>query len=157
MHADFSRIMLAVPFIVQRRSGECLVACAAMALAYLGQPPDYARIARRLAATPIGAPFPNLRFLANNDVRVLVDYGTPDVLHQQLSRGYPCIVSIQTGQLPHWSGEDFAHAAVLVGMEAGHVFLHDPAILVHPLRVSIGDFDLAWLERDEQFAVLMPA
>jgi hypothetical protein len=41
--------------------------------------------------------------------------------------------------------------------KAGHVFLHDPAILVHPLRVSIGDFDLAWLERDEQFAILMPA
>jgi ABC-type bacteriocin/lantibiotic exporter with double-glycine peptidase domain len=157
MHANFPRIMLTVPFIAQRRTGECLVACAAMALAYLGQQPDYALLARRLSVTQIGAPFPNLRVLANLNVRVLVDYGTLDVLHQQLSRGYPCIVSIQTGQLPHWFGEDFAHAAVMVGRNAGHVYLHDPAVLVYPLRVSIGDFDLAWLERDEQYAVLLPA
>ncbi|HHY56968.1 MAG TPA: hypothetical protein GYA08_16200 [Chloroflexi bacterium] len=86
-----------------------------------------------------------------------MDYGTIDVLHQQLSRGYPFIVSMQTGQLPHWSGEDFAHAVVVVGMDAGHVYLHDPAVLVYPLRVSTGDFDLAWLERDEQYAILQPA
>lgn len=61
------------------------------------------------------------------------------------------------GQLPHWFGEDFARAAVMVGMDAGHAYLHDPAVLVYPLRVSIGDFDLAWLGRDEQYAVLLPA
>lgn len=143
MHADFSRLMLTVPFVAQRRSGECLVACAAMALAYFAQQPDYALLARRLSVTQIGAPFPNLRAVANHNVRVLLDYGTLDGLHQQLSRGYPCIVSIQTGQLPHWSGEDFARAVVVVGMDAGCVYLHDPAVLIHPLRVSIGDFDLA--------------
>ena len=58
-------------------------------------------------------------------------------------------------QLPYWRGEDFAHAAVVVGMEADYVYLHDPAVAVYPLRVGLGDFDLAWLERDEEYAVLM--
>ena len=34
------------------------------------------------------------------------------------------------------------------------IYVHDPAVVTHPLRVGIGDFDLAWLERDEEYAVL---
>lgn len=39
-------------------------------------------------------------------------------------------------------------------MDAGYVYMHDPAVVAYPLRVGIGDFDLAWLERDEEYAVL---
>ena len=155
MSVLFRRVILTVPFVPQRRNGECLVACAMMALGYLGRESDYLRIARQLDLTSIGTPFPNLRRLASKDLDVLCRRGTLPVLHEHLNHGQPCIVSVQTGQLPYWRGEDFAHAAVVVGMEVDYVYLHDPAVAVYPLRVGLGDFDLAWLERDEEYAVLM--
>ena len=118
MSARFPRVVLTVPFVPQRRNGECLVACAMMSLSYLGQQPDYLRIARQLDSTSIGTPFPNIRRLADDAVHVLSGCGTLQILYQHLSQGQPCIVSVQTGQLPHWNGEDFAHAAVVVGMDA---------------------------------------
>ena len=154
MSARFPRVVLTVPFVPQRRNGECLVACAMMSLSYLGRQPDYLRIARQLDSTSIGTPFPNIRRLADDAVHVLFGCGTLQILYQHLSQGQPCIVSVQTGQLPHWNGEDFAHAAVVVGMDAESIYVHDPAVVTHPLRVGIGDFDLAWLERDEEYAVL---
>jgi ABC-type bacteriocin/lantibiotic exporter with double-glycine peptidase domain len=154
MSARFARVVLAVPFVPQQRNGECLVACAMMSLLFLGRQPDYLRIARQLDLTSIGTPFPNIRRLAGNGIHVLFGNGTLQILHQHLSRGQSCIVSVQAGQLPHWTGEEFAHAVLLVGMDADYVYMHDPAVMVHPLRVNIGDFDLAWLERDEEYAVL---
>jgi ABC-type bacteriocin/lantibiotic exporter with double-glycine peptidase domain len=154
MSARFPRIVLAVPFVPQQRHGECLVACALMSLSYLGRQPDYARIVRQLDLTAIGTPFPNIRRLAGNGVHVAFGHGTLEILYEHLCHEHPCIASVQAGQLPQWAGEDFAHAVVVVGMDAEYVYLHDPAVTIHPLRVSIGDFDLAWLERDEEYAVL---
>jgi hypothetical protein len=41
-------------------------------------------------------------------------------------------------------------------MDDTHVYLNDPALPNAPILVSRGDFELAWLERDEFYAVLMP-
>jgi ABC-type bacteriocin/lantibiotic exporter with double-glycine peptidase domain len=157
MLARFPRVILTVPFVPQRNHGECLVACAAMALAHLGRQVDYQRLARVIDLTPIGTPFPNIRRLASSSLHVHVRHGDLQVLYDHLQRGQPCVASVQADHLPHWRGEDFAHAVVVVGMDEDFVYLHDPAVAIYPLRVGLGDFDLAWLERDEEFAVFTPA
>ena len=157
MVARFPRVILNVPFVPKRNHGECLVACAAMALAHLGRQIDYQSLARAIDLTPIGTPFPNILRLASSNLRVHVRHGDLQVLYDHLQRGRPCIASVQADHLPHWRGEDFAHAVVVVGMDEDFVYLHDPAVAIHPLRVGLGDFDLAWLERDEEFAVFTPA
>ena len=157
MVARFPRVILNVPFVPQRNHGECLVACTAMALAHLGRQVDYQSLARAIDLTQIGTPFPNIRRLASSDLHVHVRHGDLQVLYDHLQRGRPCIASVQADHLPHWRGEDFAHAVVVVGMDEDFVYLHDPAVAIRPLRVGLGDFDLAWLERDEEFAVFTPA
>lgn len=41
-------------------------------------------------------------------------------------------------------------------MDAQSVYLNDPAFANAPIQVSQGDFQLAWLEHDEFYAVLSP-
>jgi predicted double-glycine peptidase len=69
--------------------------------------------------------------------------------------GWPVIVPLRTGELPHWS-ENIDHAVVVVGMDEHSVYLNDPAFATAPIQVPHGDFDLAWLEREEYYAVLAP-
>ncbi len=42
----------------------------------------------------------------------------------------------------------------MVGMDEENVYVDDPEFSQSPMQVSLGDFDLAWLERDEMYAVL---
>ncbi|MEZ4732190.1 MAG: hypothetical protein R3E79_34160 [Caldilineaceae bacterium] len=46
------------------------------------------------------------------------------------------------------------HAVVVVGFDEQSIYLHDPEFAESPINVSYGDFDLAWLEHDEMYAVL---
>jgi len=39
-------------------------------------------------------------------------------------------------------------------LPVAHVHLNDPEFEIAPLLTPIGDFDLAWLARDELYAVL---
>jgi hypothetical protein len=66
----------------------------------------------------------------------------------------PPIVFVKTGELPYWNGQDVEHALVVVGMDERTILLNDPAFRRAPVKVSLGDFDLAWLERDEMYAVI---
>lgn len=52
--------------------------------------------------------------------------GTLDDLKQHIALGKPCIVFLDTAQLPYWSEGTF-HAAVVVGIDDTHVYLNDPA------------------------------
>ena len=136
MVARFPRVILTVPFVPQRNHGECLVACAAMALAHLGRQVDYQSLARAIDLTQIGTPFPNIRRLASSDLHVHVRHGDLQVLYDHLQRGRPCIASVQADHLPHWRGEDFAHAVVVVGMDEDFVIY---MILLSPsIRCALG-------------------
>jgi hypothetical protein len=57
--------------------------------------------------------------------------------------------------LPYWD-QVTNHAIVVVGLDDEFVYVHDPAFAVAPIQVSHGDFELAWQEWDEFYAVLMP-
>lgn len=53
-----------------------------------------------------------------------------------------------------YRNDDTGHVLVLVGIDDESVFVNDPEYAESPLRVPIGDFDLAWLEHNEKYAVI---
>lgn len=152
-----SSVQLSVPHKQQAQNGDCLAICVEMVLTYLGASFDSAQIAKTLRIQPnAGTPFPTIRELEK--LSVLVGYrrnGSLETLYTLLRHGWPVIAAVDTGPLPYWDIST-GHAVVVVGMESEHIFLNDPGMPDGPTRVLLGDFDLAWLEQDELYAVLAP-
>lgn len=151
-----SSVILPVPHVPQRQLGECLAACAAMLLLYLGLSVNYDRLLKLLQIWPDagGVPAPNIRELERLGVTVIYKQGTLEELEDHLLNNRPCLALVQTGELPYWD-EDTLHAVVVIGLDENTVHLNDPSFLTAPIQVSRGDFDLAWLARDEMYATLM--
>jgi hypothetical protein len=97
-----------------------------------------------------------LKALRRLNITVIYEQGTLVGLHRFLTNGWPCIVPIKTGELGYWDKIASDHAVVMVGMDVTSVYLNDPAFSPAPIQVSLGEFELAWFERGEQFAVLAP-
>lgn len=146
-------ILLTVPHHTQRQQADCLAACTAMILAYLGQQVDYSRLLNLVDVQGYGAPSSNIQRLTRLGVAVDFGPGTLAELQQQLLRSRPCIVFIRTGELSTWS-EDTGHAVVLVGMTQDAVLLNDPAFVQAPQRIPMDEFMLAWLDFDYDYAVI---
>lgn len=146
-------ILLPIPHHLQRNDGDCLAACAAMVLDYLGVSADYDRLLRLLGVKCYGTPGSRLNNLANLGVHVRYARGTMDELFDYLAGGQPCIVLVRTGQLPHWTYAT-DHAVLVVGFDEQAVYVNDPAFEQAPQRVSHADFELAWLEFDYRYAVI---
>ncbi|MDM8528749.1 C39 family peptidase [Anaerolineales bacterium HSG24] len=147
-----STIQLPVPHIQQPNDGECLAACAAMLLLYLNIPVDYPKLLKLLKVRPnIGTPAYNIKRLEQLGLTILYQQGSLPDLQQYLSKNRPCIAFVKTVELPYWP-EATDHAVVVTGIDPQFVYLNDPAFTTFPLQVPIGDFDLAWLERDEYYA-----
>jgi ABC-type bacteriocin/lantibiotic exporter with double-glycine peptidase domain len=151
---DFFPVKLPVDLIAQKRPGECLAACALMVLRYLKVSANYDQLVRILGIIDIGAPFSRLFRLEALGVKVTLPGGTMFHLHQHLVNGRPCIVSVETRELPYWRGVASPHAVVVCGMDSRHVHLLDPGFVTGPFLATHGDFDLAWLERDEEYAIV---
>lgn len=148
--------LLAVPHIQQRNTGDCLAACTAMVCQYLNKTVSYTQLLKLLDIEQgVGTAFSNVEKLQRLRVTVVHQTGgSLAQLYDLLALGWPIIASVQTGDLPHWNGLTMLHAVVVVGMEPGNIFLNDPGLPAAPVRVSMGDFDLAWLAQDERYAVL---
>jgi len=154
MADEYSLVRLPIELLVQKRSGECLAACAVMVLRSLQVSVDYVQLVRMLEITDIGAPFSRLLRLETLGVKVTLSCGTLPLLHRHLVRGLPSIVAVDTRELPYWRSVASPHAVVVCGMNRHDVLLLDPAFATGPFLVTHGDFDLAWLERDEQYATI---
>lgn len=155
MKFHFFPVRLSVPHIQQQATGDCLVACAAMAFDYLGLPFDYQKFSRLLRIRPqFGTPFFHIRELGKLGVTVTYEQGTLADLHAWLTQGLPCIVGLQTGELPYWQHANVQHAVVVVGIDSDWIYLNDPAFSNAPVQVALGDFDLAWLEQGEFYAIV---
>lgn len=150
-------VLLPVSHIQQKFSGDCLAACAAMVLDYRGLSIRYHLLVNLLQIKrSIGTPFSTIRELEKQRIRVTYkQHGTLQELYELLTNDLPCIVDVATEELPHWQQISTRHVVVVVGMDSEYVYLNDPAFANAPVRVPIGDFDLAWLQRDERYAVLM--
>lgn len=150
---SYPYILLPVPHAEQQHAGDCLPACAMMALAYIGRTVRYRRLLRILGTQDHGTPFSNLRRLNQLGVTVVVGTGDFDQLYTYLTQNRPCIVSVQTAELPHWNRRS-EHAVIVVGMDSAYVYLNDPAFEIAPILVPHGDLDLAWLAQGELYAVV---
>jgi len=147
-------VLLSVRHIQQRNPGECLAVCAAMVLDYMGLDVDYARLLQLLRITEDGTLFSYIREIEKLGVSVIYKQGTLAEIHEHLSNDRPCIALVATGELPYWN-EDTDHALVVVGPNDQHVYVNDPGAETAPIAVTHGDFDLAWLARDELYATFL--
>ena len=135
--------LLPVTHLPQRQPAECVAACAAMVLDYLGLPQDYDQLNRLLGIDPlVGAPFGNLRRLVEVGASLALSEGTLAGLAEHLAQGRAPIVLLTTGDWPYWP-EDTPHAVVVVGLDETDVYVNDPAFADAPQRASRGDFELA--------------
>jgi ABC-type bacteriocin/lantibiotic exporter with double-glycine peptidase domain len=156
MTSPFYPIRLPVPHAQQSEQGECLAICTAMVLTYRHIRFNYRRLLKVLRIQPgVGTAFPNIQALKQEGITVLYQQGSISDLYTFLSKDRPVIVPVKTSELPYWE-EQTDHAVVVVGMDSHSIYLNDPAFSTVPMQVSHGDFDLAWLERDEYYAVLAP-
>ncbi len=99
-----SPVILRVPHVLQRQPGECLAACAAMVLIYMGFSPRYDRLLKLLQVKPgVGTPAFNVRKLETLGLSVTYKQGTLAELHSQLTTNLPCIAFLNTNELPYGS------------------------------------------------------
>lgn len=146
---------LSVPYFPQSRPGDCLVACAQMVLAYRGSAYDQAHLARQLGIeSHLGAPARNIHRLASSKHHVIVDKGDADKLRQWLNNDTPIIAFVQASELPHWRGEYFQHAVVVVEIDQQFIWMLDPDAGDEPIAAGIDYFMLAWSELDYLYAVI---
>jgi len=145
---------LPVSHILQRRPGECLAACAAMALNFLNVAHNYDDLVGQLKIIPrIGGAFSNLRFLQSQGIKVLVEHGELETLRNALELALPPIVLVDTAHLPYWD-EATAHAVVIVGLEGDQILLNDPAFRDAPKIIRASEFELAWIDLDQFYALI---
>ena len=146
--------ILSVPYIRQLADGYCLPACAQMVLAYSGIKKDQVKLAKQLKMIPrAGTPGSRIRLLASRRLEVIYGSGEVADLRTALSQGVPPIAMVDTGQLPYWEVAT-AHAVVLLAIDEKTVLLNDPDKGQAPIRVTLGDFELAWYEMDNRYALL---
>lgn len=148
-------IYIDVPLVRQKRDGECLAACSAMVLAHLDIHVRYDRLIWLLNTVPLaGAAFSGIQNLERMGIAIAQGRGGLEALYQRLLAGELPIVPVVTTDLPHWPTDNIRHALVIAGMDASRAYVFDPAFDLHPIRVPLGDLDLARIEFDEVYAVL---
>lgn len=145
---------LPIPHRTQRNKADCLVACVAMALDYLDKPIDYERLMSLLDIKPdIGGRASNVRRVSVLGVSVYYSTGTLDDLARYIAQDMPCIVFVNTAYLGYWP-EATRHVMVVIGLDAEHVYINDPFFDTAPQSTSRLEFELAWDEFDNAYAVL---
>ncbi len=150
----FAKVILQIPHLTQEQEGDCLAVCAAMVFAYLGLDVSLQKLRAILGVMPgYGAPASNVLRLQSLGIHVEYRQGTLATIHRCLLRAQPVIAFVTTGQLQYWTYST-QHALLVVGMDDESVYLNDPHLTFGPIAVPIGEFDLAWLEQDEMYAVM---
>jgi len=144
---------LPVPHLEQLQQSDCLAACAAMVLAYLGEDVDYRRLLTLLDIGSYGAPRRNIIRLARLGVDVVYREANVALLLDTLRHGEPVIAFVDTGELSYWT-EVTNHAVVVIGAEGDYVLINDPAVDEGAMPVQIAEFELAWLNADYACAII---
>lgn len=147
---------LSVTHVPQRHEADCLAACAAMALSYVGIQVRYNQLLRLLQVdtNEAGASFYHLKWLESLGAKVSIGDGHMALLETYLSHRQPVIVSVDTRELPYWNNLWQFHAVVIVGMEANNILINDPAFQKAPQQVNHIHLESAWLEREYVYATI---
>jgi ABC-type bacteriocin/lantibiotic exporter with double-glycine peptidase domain len=146
--------LLHVPLRKMTQEADCLAACTAMVLDYIGHPIDYTDLLRVLEIGSLGTPAGRIVRLASLGIPVEYGEGTLARLETLVGQDRPVIVLVRTRELPYWQGLDTFHSIVVVGYDEGRIYVNDPYFDQTPLTVDRGDFVLAWLEMGYRCAVL---
>ncbi len=149
------KVLLNVPHRRQERRADCLPACTAMVLDYLGRSIPHRRLLSLLGTRDFGTPAENIIKLEDVGIGIKVDLVHTDVggLRGHLEADRPVIVFVDTGDLPYWS-EATDHALVVVGVEDDALYVNDPYFDQTPKYISRIHFELAWLRFDNFSAVI---
>ena len=85
------------------------------------------------------------------DVRGLA--GRIQDLRSHTDQGHPCIARVKTTHLPGYPLPPWVpHAAVVLGVARGRVWIHDPAREHGPEPVATVSFEAAWTADQHQYA-----
>lgn len=147
-------ILLPVPHKRQRQEADCLAACAAMVLAHIGQPTDYDQLLKLLKVKSFGTSGRNLKNLTSLGIEVIYREGSMEEIKSHLLAGQPCITLVRTAELAYWTYST-DHAVVVVGFDEHTVYLNDPAFNEHPQSADMQKFELAWMDFDYRYCVMM--
>lgn len=148
---------LPVPHLKQEGEADCLAACAAMVLAYIGRPQPYDQLLKLLQIGPIGAPRRNITNLSRLGLPVTYREATLTILAETyLQAGTPVIVFVDTAELHYWS-RAANHAVVVIGLDEYNVLVLDPAFPDSPITIPHEEFQLTWLNGDYTCAIIHPA
>lgn len=147
---------LPIPHHRQTQDADCLPAYVAMVLEYFGQPMAYDDLLHLFGTRPHGTVARHVLRLNRLGFSVIYREGTVAELRTWLDRRQPIIVLVKTGELPYWSYATL-HAIVLVGYDEIHFYANDPHFSQSPLAISIGDFELAWIEMGNRYIAITPA
>jgi hypothetical protein len=125
-----------------------------MVLSYLGIEREQADLAKQLQLiAEVGTSGNRVRLLASKTVEVFYGEGQLADLQSALIGGNPPIVMVHTSQLPYWE-QDTPHAVVLLGMDETSVIVNDPGKAQAAISISVGDFELAWDEMANLYALI---
>jgi len=145
---------LSVPHRIQQADGYCLPACVEMVLAYWGIERNQQDLARQMGTIPnFGTPGSSVLRLSSKQIQVDYSQGDLESIKHALANDIPPIALVWTGELLYWQYET-AHAVAITGIEGDFLFLNDPAYEQPDIRVSVGDFYLAWDEMANHYALL---
>jgi uncharacterized protein YvpB len=105
----------------------------------------------------IGAPAAKIQQLKGLVRRIVYRSGTLKDITDSLKKGLPPIAFIHTLQLSYWA-RNTRHAVVVTGIDetGDRITLNDPFFETAPQSVSRLEFQLAWDEMDNLYAVLIP-
>jgi hypothetical protein len=126
-----------------------------MTLDFINQPLRYDKILTLLGTTPYGTVANHVTRLATLGLTVVYTEGTLADLWVLLDQNLPVIALVRTGELSYWT-YDTMHTILLVGYDADHIYANDPYFETAPVTISTDEFDLAWLEMGNRYAVISP-
>ena len=132
----------------------CLAACSQSILHSLGIRKKQRQLNRLFRLTRFGVPFSRIARLEQFGVQVRIfEFGDDTDLIAAIDQGIAPIVFLRTASLPYWQS-DTQHAVVVVGYEASHFYLNDPAFRAAPQRVGVDPFMLAWDKMSYAYALI---
>ena len=146
---------LNVPHFQQELDCSCVAACVRMVLAHHGNIRTEAELRLLLDTRATGTRAGNVMRLSGPALEVYLRPSNEVELQKVLAANQPPIVFLKTGSLEYWS-MDIYHTAVLVGLDAMTVALHDPYFATAPKTTSLQSFAKAWAQTGQFTAFLRP-
>lgn len=146
-------ISLLVRHRKQIQEADCLATCVAMSLDFIKRSMNYSKILKMLETSPYGAIASRVTRLTRKGLKVIYTEGSLTDLRFFLAQQLPVITLVRTGELPYWD-YDTMHAILLVGYDESYFYANDPNFQNAPIKIPVGDFDLAWLEMGNRYIVI---